>query len=54
MNMPEAYIPQDIYTTLVTGAVVLVVLWLATFVVSEIDRRGFGGGSGSRGLDGLE
>lgn len=36
MNMPEAYIPQDIYATLVTGAVVLVVLWLATFVVRKL------------------
>ena len=35
MNMPEAYTPQDIYATLVTGAVVLVVLWLATFVVRK-------------------
>ena len=36
MDMLETYIPQDIYATLVTGVVVLVVLWLATFVVKNL------------------
>ena len=36
MDMLENYFPQDIYATLVTGVVVLVVLWLATFVVRKL------------------
>jgi hypothetical protein len=36
MDMLETYIPQNVSATLMTGLVVLVVLWLATFVVKKL------------------
>ncbi len=36
MDTIDAYIPQDIYSMLTTGLVVLVVLWLVTFIVRKL------------------
>jgi len=36
MSMIEANLPDDFYSLLVTGAVIVIVIWLAVFIVRKL------------------